>query len=661
MRLDIFLPFLRKAHKKFPLKEPGLPIRVVTNFVPRSLLSDHEKPKAGTLRRLLKKIGPSWLSSPVRRIIQTICFLLFLVFFFHTCWPYTARPVPNPNGWPSHYADDLLQKEWVQAELFLIIDPLVSIATAIAAKTWIWSLWWAIGIVGVCVFIPRGFCGYLCPLGTLIDMFDWAIGKRVDRFKIGKDGWWVHLKYYILFGCLVASLCGVLLTGFVAAIPIITRGMLMTLGPLQLGLAREWHQIPAINAGHIFSLVLFFAVLGLGLLRKRFWCRYVCPSGAVFSVFNFFRASERKVESTCINCNKCIEICPFDAIKADFTTRTADCTLCQTCGGVCPTHAIKFVNRGDKIDLKIENDPPTKEVPLSRRGFFGAAASGSALFAGINRLSGANLGTVGYRNLPVRPPGSVPEKEFLQLCIRCGECMKACPNDVLQPMGFKKQGLEGLWTPEVVANWAGCEPSCNICTQVCPTAAIRPIPMEEKRFVRLGLAEVNKQTCLPYAGKEACQLCVDECASAGYHAIEFERVHVEVDEGGAPLEDSGFVAPVVLADKCVGCGLCQTRCHVINVKEKKKLTWTAVEIFAGEGREDRLMNGSYKALREKERHQRKAEINKRQQESGASGTYNVDFLDDSKNEEASNADGLPDFLKDIGGGSDNSEALPEGE
>ncbi len=648
MRLDIFLPFLRKAHKKFPLKEPGLLIRAATCFVPRALLSDHEKPKAGPIRRLLKKTGLTWLSSPLRRITQAICFILFLVLFFHTCWPYSAQPVPRPETWPSHYAEELQRKEWLEAELFLIIDPLVSISTAIAAKTWIWPLWWAIGILSVCVFIPRGFCGFLCPLGTLIDLFDWAIGKRVGRFKVEKEGWWVHLKYYILLGCLVASLCGVLLTGFVAAIPVITRGMLMTLAPLQVGLAREWHQIPAFNAGHIFSLVLFFAVLGLGLFRKRFWCRYVCPSGAIFSVFNFFRASDRKVESTCIHCNKCIEICPFDAIKADFTTRTSDCTLCQTCGGVCPTHAIKFVSRGDKVDLKIENDPPANERAVSRRGFIGATAAGTALFTGISHLSGANLNTADHRELPVRPPGSVPEKEFLQLCIRCGECMKACPNDVLQPMGFKKQGLEGLWTPEVVANWAGCEPSCNICTQVCPTAAIRPIPLEEKRCARIGLADVNKETCLPYAGKEACQLCVDECSTAGYKAIEFERVHVEVDEDGMPLDDSGYVAPVVLPEKCVGCGLCQTRCHVINVKEKKKLAWTAIEIFAGEGREDRLMTGSYKALRDKERNQREAEMKKREEESGTDGTFNLDFLDGGNEDGDGNVDGL-DFLNNIGG------------
>jgi len=222
----------------------------------------------------------------------------------------------------------------------------------------------------------------------------------------------------------------------------------------------------------------------------------------------------------------------------------------------------------------------------------------------IARAFGAGLDTPDAAR-PVRPPGSVPEREFLQLCIRCGECFKVCPNHVLQPLGFR-QGLEGLWTPQVVADWAGCESSCNACGQVCPTGAIRALPIEEKKAARMGLAVVNQQTCLPYAAREACQLCVDECAAAGYHAIEFARVHSELDEDGLPVEDSGFLAPVVLADKCVGCGLCQTRCNRINVKSQGRLAQSAIIVSVGPGLEDRLRSGSYVELRDQERRTRQS-------------------------------------------------------
>jgi ferredoxin len=87
---------------------------------------------------------------------------------------------------------------------------------------------------------------------------------------------------------------------------------------------------------------------------------------------------------------------------------------------------------------------------------------------------------------PIRPPGSVPEDKFLQLCIRCGQCIKVCPNNVLQPAGFE-YGFNGLWTPRVMADWSGCEPSCSNCGQVCPTGAVRALTLEEKRAAdRLG-------------------------------------------------------------------------------------------------------------------------------------------------------------------------------
>ena len=109
----------------------------------------------------------------------------------------------------------------------------------------------------------------------------------------------------------------------------------------------------------------------------------------------------------------------------------------------------------------------------------------------------------------------------------------------------------------------------------------------------MGLAIVNEQTCLPFANREACQLCVDECNAAGYEAIEFTQVHTEVDELGNPVEGSGYLAPVVLADKCVGCGLCQTRCFGINAQEKGLLGESAIIIQAGGDREDRMLSGSY--------------------------------------------------------------------
>ena len=559
----------------------------------------------------------------------------------------------DPDGWPSHYADDLKAKEIVPAPLVLALDPLLSISTALASRSWIWSLTFAGAILAIGLVVPRGFCGYVCPLGTLIDLFDWLLSRRIHRIQKPADAWWIHLKYYLLLATLTASLFGVLVSGFVAAIPVVTRGLAYLLTPVQTGIERGWHQVPPIGAGQYLSIGLLAGVFGLGLLRPRFWCKYVCPTGATFSIVSCLRGTERKVESSCIGCGKCVEICPFDAIGPDFNTRAMDCTFCQTCGGVCPARSIKFVPRWDRKNLKAEEIASdvarssgenaggeksgdvvidvTKDAATVRRRSFLAATVG---------LVAGSVGGVGAAALisatgpgpddpngfaPVRPPGSVPEREFLQMCIRCGECFQACPNDVLQPLGFQ-QGLTGLWTPHVVADWSGCEVSCNNCGQVCPTGAIRAISLDEKRAARMALAVVDERVCLPYAGREECQLCLDECVAAGYDAIEFIRTGTRADELGNPIEGTGFLAPLVLPQKCVGCGLCQTRCRAINVAGKGLIQESAVRMEAGPGNEDRLQHGSYIELREEEQRKRQQEQKQLFDQGDDEESYLPDFL-----------------------------------
>jgi ferredoxin len=563
-------------------------LRTANLFFP-FLKKSKRKGWRGAAWRWLERIGPVTRSSPARRLIQIVCLLLFLDAFFRVCWPYSIN----------FSSTTFSAKETFPAESFLLIDPLVGLSTALAGKVLNWSTqWWMVGILAFCVIIPRAFCGYFCPLGTLIDAFDWLVGRHFKRWHVkdnptdlAKPRGWVHFKYYLLAGVLITSLCGVLTSGFFSAIPVLTRGLLFSGGRLQLGIVKGESQLGPVDAMFYVSLGLFAAVFLMSLKGRRFWCRYVCPSGALLSVFNFFRIGERKVESSCINCNKCVEICPFDAILEDFTTRTNDCTYCQSCGGVCPTDAIKFVSRWNTVELKIFDDPPNQPRPVSRRGFVAAGVTGAAIAALTGAAKATGLSRKGDESArPIRPPGSIPEEQFLDLCIRCGECFKVCPGPVLHPAGLE-WGLESLWTPVAHPEHAGCHQDCNFCTQVCPTGAIQPLDLLVKRETHMGLAVVNTKTCLPFRedGREDCDLCFRECEQAGYHAIEMQPLKLPVDRD--ELEAQGFsdfeidemstiLAPVVAADKCVGCGICTYRCHTKFVIQDGRLDEAAITIDA---------------------------------------------------------------------------------
>ncbi|MBI5387492.1 MAG: 4Fe-4S binding protein [Verrucomicrobia bacterium] len=514
---------------------------------------------------MLLRLGPSWQASPVRRTIQAVCLLLYLDLFFHVSWPYAVL-------FSSHVLKD---REWLPVETFLWLDPLVGLSTALAARWWNVALLGMAAILATGLVFQRGFCGYLCPLGTLIDVFDFVVGKRIASLKTPQVGRWSNLRFYLLAAVLAASCGGVLLSGFVAALPVLTRGLLFSAGNVQLGLAKNWGMVPPLTAAVWVSLGLFAVVFLLGLIGPRFWCRSVCPSGALLSLPSFFRRVKRQVDDRCIDCGKCVEVCPFDAIQPDFGTRTLHCTLCQTCGGVCPAEAINFV----PLSTTAASTRPdvTLAQPLTRRAMLGSVAGGAAA-AMLTRLAPNSSAR------PIRPPGSLAEERFLDLCIRCEQCLKVCPGPVLQAAGLE-HGFESLWTPVAVFPHAGCHQDCNFCTQVCPTGAIQPLALAEKRRFVMGLAVVDTATCLPHRGERDCQLCFDECNAAGYRAIEMRPIKLatgQIPEGAfSPdeIEQMGqILAPFVKADACVGCGLCEYRCHSALVSQQKLLRRSAVVV-----------------------------------------------------------------------------------
>jgi len=153
--------------------------------------------------------------------------------------------------------------------------------------------------------------------------------------------------------------------------------------------------------------------------------------------------------------------------------------------------------------------------------------------------------------LALRPPGALPENDFLAACTRCGLCVRDCPYDILK---LAELGEEvALGTPYFTARKAGCEMCEDIpCVPVCPTGALDH-ELTNIDDSRMGLAVVaDQETCIAFLGLR-CELCYNVCPVRG-KAITIERKH-NIRSGKHAL----FI-PVVHSDSCTGCGKCEEAC-----------------------------------------------------------------------------------------------------
>ena len=444
---------------------------------------------------------------------------------------------------------------WLPADIYLRLDPLLGLTAILAGREMVARAVWGALLIAATLLVGRFFCAWVCPLGACIDFLDTLFFRKIRRRALKTDAGLRRVKYVVLLAVLAAALAGVLLVYLMDPLSLLPRTYTFVFYPLVItllnlgldgvrplaqamgwmGLATRAYPQPAYYMASL-TLLIFGGIIALSRLVPRFWCRYLCPLGALLSLLSPLGFFKRKVGPECIECMKCQADCPMGAALDGTDTRLAECIQCRTCADVCTQGAIRF--------------PATAPIPggeysridLSRRGFVYSMAGGLGLGFLVHRTPFADL----HGKQPfIRPPGALPESEFLTTCIRCGECMKSCLTNTLQPCLWES-GLEGLWTPKLDLRFAACEQECNICGKVCPTQAIRSLTLEEKTHAKIGTAVLKKESCLVWAQDKLCLICDEICP---YHAIVFRTVE-------------GYRRPVVIASRCNGCGYCETRCPV---------------------------------------------------------------------------------------------------
>jgi ferredoxin len=280
-------------------------------------------------------------------------------------------------------------------------------------------------------------------------------------------------------------------------------------------------------------------------VRRRFWCNYLCPSGALLSLVSRLSFRKRVRSNACVKCGLCVTVCDFDALGEGDFHAAAECAWCGRCAEVCRTDAVSYAATKERAEFS-----PTRRDLLA----------GAGLTAGFLAL-GVPFGMKSDRPR-LRPPGSLPGDDFLARCIRCGLCARVCPGPAISLVG-RDGGLATCGTPEIVAERAGCSPACRNCGRVCPTGAIEDLPLDVKNRVIIGTADHLRDLCLPWQRMEKCGPCVDICREAGFNAIEWVR-RPAPDEA-RPTEESDEPddfewVPRVNPAKCVGCGLCVQIC-----------------------------------------------------------------------------------------------------
>ncbi len=328
------------------------------------------------------------------------------------------------------------------------------------------------------------------------------------------------------------------------------------------------------------TLGLGWIVLGISLFRRRWFCRWVCPTGVCADVASGLGRRMKRRPPRVANLGQWIVwitlgaavlgypfllwldplaifsslfrlagphpgLAPWLGPIAFFVLMLVSLVWPHVwCGQACPLGAfqdlvyrLRRLRRTWRDQHEIDRTSPRwKSPPLARR---------AALGLGIGVLWSFVARRVrGSAPPPLRPPGRLEGLAFLGVCVRCGNCVRACPAHIIAS-DLGEQGVAGLLTPVLSFRDDYCREDCVRCTDVCPSGALTRLSVEDKSNARIGFPRVDMHLCLLGEDLE-CAECMRHCP---YEAIRY--VWSESDYTLAPHVDPAL---------CPGCGACERAC-----------------------------------------------------------------------------------------------------
>ncbi|HLO59501.1 MAG TPA: 4Fe-4S binding protein [Bacteroidales bacterium] len=457
---------------------------------------------------------------------------------------------------PTAWADRLLFLQFVPSVIQFITVPAVLSAGFII-------------ILVLTALFGRVYCSFICPLGIFQDIVSWISKKAkvIKRYKFRKA--LNYLRYPVLALVVISLLFGsmfvlnlldpyssfgrifsdIVRPGIIAAnnglASLFEKFDMYFLYRLNLDLV-TWKTV-------FIPAVLVIAVVVLAFYYGRLYCNAICPVGTVLgflSRFSVFRI--RMDKATCTKCGKCAFACKSTCIN--IKTQEVDnsrCVACYNCIDVCPENSIKYMT--GKGSAKAAFKPVAVTTDDSKREFIGKTLVYAVALTGLSEkvfsaeTEDRPAGKIkNPKKYPVTPPGSVSIRHFTDRCTACHLCISVCPTKTLQP-SFLEYGFTGMSQPHMDYGIEYCNFECTKCGEVCPTGAILPITVEEKKLEQLGKVNFVKTKCIVYTDNTSCGSCSEHCPTQAVKMVPYK------DDLTIPETDT---------DICIGCGACEFACPV---------------------------------------------------------------------------------------------------
>ncbi len=356
--------------------------------------------------------------------------------------------------------------------------------------------------------------------------------------------------------------------------------------PLVVPALSPFVAIASLVAARTFSVAagLGLIVAGVAIVRRRWLCRWVCPTGTCAEAASRIGARMRlrsprlppigqwialaTLGGAALGYPVLLWLDPLAIFSGALAARGPAsgaaawagaiglalvllATLAMPgawCARLCPlggTQELLYLLR--RLGLRREASAGGKAE--SDRGWRIARRTALAAAAGVAWAVVVRRGRADAAR-PLRPPGAVAEETFVGLCVRCGNCVRACPTKIIAP-DTGAHGLAGLLTPTLAFREDYCLETCALCTQVCPSGALARLGPEEKLRAPIGLAQVDMDVCLLGEDRE-CAVCRSRCP---YEAITYVF-----------SEETYTVTPRIDAARCPGCGACEAACPTTPTK-----------------------------------------------------------------------------------------------